>query len=308
MRLQSFLRPDPVGCADALRPHEPRSARVRQPRYACIRDMTIVVAAASPDGIVLASDSRTTMLAAGYHRVASDHTRKLFTPLPGVGIAAHGTAFIDYQTIDGLMAEFIAQRGQNADQAIDAVGESLATFFADRLTEYLRSSGQTVPAGKRPIGFLLAGYDEDGIGRVRQIRLPVPPGGKAVESLDVSTRDRGILWRGQTSYIRRMVEGVDWDGLEGAGVTFPDEVRHDLDRQQSVIMRPITMQDALDAAIFIVRTTIEMERLTDGTYANPRHIPACGGAVQALAVTRSSTEWILKPALVPSEPGRAEAG
>ena len=91
-----------------------------------------------------------------------------------------------------------------------------------------------------------------------------------MESLDVSTRDRGILWRGQTSYIRRMVEGVDWDGLEGAGVTFPDEVRHDLDRQQSVIMRPITMQDALDAAIFIVRTTIEMERLTDGTYAKLR--------------------------------------
>ncbi len=68
------------------------------------------------------------------------------------------------------------------------------------------------------------------------------------------------------------------------------------------------MHDALDFAIFVVRTTIEMERFTDGTFAAQRRIPVCGGPVQAVAVTQSSTDWILEPALVPSEPGRAEAG
>ncbi len=206
------------------------------------------------------------------------------------------------------MVEFIAQHTKGAELPIDSVGRGLATFFGERLARYLRDSGQAIPPDKRPIGFLLAGYDEEGIGHVRQIRLPVPTGKEAVEHLGVSTRERGILWRGQTSYIRRMIEGIDWDGLEAAGVTLPDEITRDLRRQTFFVNRPITMQDALDAAIFVVRTTIEMERLTDGTYAAPRRIPTCGGAVQALAVTRSSTDWILKPALAPSEPGRAEAG
>ena len=135
--------------------------------------VTIVVAAASPDGIVLASDSRTTMFAGGHHRVASDYTRKVFALPSGIGVATHGRAFIGHDTIDGLMARFVAKHGALGSD-VDAVARTLATFFTKHFKEYLESSGQTLPAGTRPVGFLVVGYDREGVGRIRQLRIPSP--------------------------------------------------------------------------------------------------------------------------------------
>ena len=180
-------------------------------------------------------------------------------------------------------------------------------FFTKHFKEYLESSGQTLPAGTRPVGFLVVGYDREGVGRIRQLRIP-SPARKSVERLDVSTLDRGALWRGETSYVRRLIEGVDWDELKKAGVSMSSKVKDDINKQTLLLNLPITLQDALDLALFVVRTTIDMERFTDGTFGAPRRIPVCGGGIQALAVTPSSTDWIMRPVLAPSAGGLAERG
>lgn len=269
--------------------------------------MTIVVAAAAPDGIVLGSDSRTTTISEqGHHRIATDYARKVFAPFVGVGVATYGSAFIGPYTINGLIDQFVAERDADGSTEVDAVAMALAKFFQGQLQAWLEESGLTIPKGVRPIGFLVVGYDKGGVGRVREIRLPVPDSQEAFEKPDVDTRGRGMLWRGQTAYMRRMIEGVDWGALEKAGIEIPATIRSNLKKLHLNINTPLTLQDALDTVAFAIRTTVDMERRSDGSYLEPRGLPFCGGGLQALAVTRAGTDWLAKPRVRPSPAGLAE--
>jgi hypothetical protein len=69
------------------------------------------------------------------------------------------------------------------------------------------------------------------------------------------------------------------------------------------------MQDAVDFASFLIRTTIDMQRFSDGTRADPGDLPGCGGPVRILAVTREALQWVTPPTLAePSRAGLAEGG
>jgi hypothetical protein len=264
--------------------------------------VTIVVAAAAPDGIVLASDSRTTLTSGRRHRIASDHARKLFAPCDGIGIATFGTALINEQTISGIVEEFVASRSERAGTAVMEVSEDLASYF----TQVLGDARPTPPPGV--LGFLVAGYDTGGVGHVVEVLLPPSDDRKAVLEHNITTRGGGVLFRGRTTYVRRMLEGYDRDGFTRSDVALPGDVEHELQRLGYQLNKTISAQDALDLAAFIVRMTIDMERLTDGTYAQPGDIPACGGPMQALLVTRTGTDWLVRPSLRPSAAGLAEAG
>jgi hypothetical protein len=298
-------------------PHDDWEVRTRSERIGSSKPMalrearrtvTIVVTAASPDGIILASDSRTTRLrAGGGYRIVSDNTQKLFAPFPGIGIATSGAAFVGARTINGLIDEWAARRSGRASAALDAVAADLGRFFRDTLADYEQESGQRVP--KNVLGFLVAGYDSAGIGRVRELRLP-PGGGRRrlVERPDIDTSGRGLLWRGRTQFIRRLMEGFDRDAFEkAAGGPLDPALDIQIRRLLFVIQEPITLQDALDAATFAVRLTIDMERLTDGLVTEQGSVPACGGRVQALAVYRGRTEWVEQPSLALSPAGGGEA-
>ncbi len=256
--------------------------------------MTIVVAAAAPDGIVLASDSRTTYVHGRRHRIASDHAAKVFAPYSGVGVATFGIALIQGQTISGLMEEYVAQRSDRAGTAVEDVAEDLSIFFQHALERAVAGGSPDPPPGA--LGFLVAGYDAAGAGRIVEVLLPSPAGVSPLIKHDVSTREDGVVFRGRTRYMRRMLEGYDTDAL-AAQAKLPAKAKYELQRLGYIIGDLVTTQDALDLATFIVRMTIDMERVTDGTYAQPGDIPVCGGAMQALLVSRSRSEWIAREPL-----------
>jgi hypothetical protein len=266
--------------------------------------VTIVVASAAPDGMVLASDSRTTLLGATRHRVASDHARKVFELPGGVGLATYGAAVIGDRTVAGAVEEFVAAHG--GDKPANEASEAIATFFDEYLREAAREIRRDPPPGA--LGLMVAGYDADGVGRIRDVLLPIADARNKVHDSGVGTREPGVTYRGRTRYVRRMVEGYDRDGLDAADASVPSSVEHELGRLGYIVSPPRSPQDALDLAAFIVRMTIDMERLTDGTYANKGDVPACGGQIQALLVTRESSRWIAEPQLTIRPAGRAEDG
>ena len=47
----------------------------------------------------------------------------------------------------------------------------------------------------------------------------------------------------------------------------------------------------MDYATFLVRTTIDMQRFSDGTVAHPGLVPGCGGPIHSLVVERSFVRW-----------------
>jgi hypothetical protein len=261
--------------------------------------MTIVVAAASPDGIVLAADSRTTISDGARHRISSDSADKVFELTERFGVATYGIAFIGSRTINGLMDEFVASSDDEwAD--VETFAHALGDFFNGR---FVAEYGDIDTSEGWPLGFIVVGYDSAGIGHAWEISVPGP----TVTDTTLNTTEGGTLWRGQTDVIGRLIKGVDWNTLEAAGVKLDDDARKALGQLEYILLHPITLQDAVDMAAFLVRTTIEMQRFSDGTPFSPGLIPGCGGETQMLAVTRSGVEWVAKRwILQPGRPGYAE--
>lgn len=262
--------------------------------------MTIVVGVAAPDGIVLAADSRTTTFPEGLgpdarHRIVSDSADKLFTICDRFAVATYGNAFIGFKTIGGLMNEFIAHLGEDAPTDIDAFVEQLGQFFHERYSAFRDEIGEPIdPADDTiVIGFLVAGYDAEGIGHIKEVHVPGP---RLVQT-EINTAITGLAPRGQTDVINRLLAGVDWPGLAEHAKDFPQEVIEALSGVEYDILFPITLQDAIDFASFLIRTTIDMQRFSDGIRNGGGGIPGCGGETRVVAVKRNEVEWVSRSAL-----------
>ncbi len=99
---------------------------------------------------------------------------------------------------------------------------------------------------------------------------------------------------------------VGLKGIDYAELRLPvDKVTEEIVKEILTVFRtlksnpvsPITTQDAVDYASFLIRTTIDMERFSDGTMGSPGRMPTCGGPLQIIVVERSRTLWASKPEL-----------
>lgn len=270
--------------------------------------MTIVVASVSPEGIALAADSRTTQGAGSAHRrVSSESAHKVFESSGRFGIATYGIATIagprvPEQTIRGIFREWSASIG--GDESISAFAEQLREHFQRRLAEATparRGGAFGLLPRTWPLGFLVAGYDEDGVGKVLDVR--VRPDDSRVSDTGVSTARPSVVYRGQTSALRRLIQGVDFDEIREAHIKIEDDLRRRLETLHYELLTPVTTQDAVDFAYFLVETTIKMQRFSDGTAIARRTqgkgpVPGCGGPIQGLVVDAHGVEWITRNDLV----------
>lgn len=269
--------------------------------------MTIVVGLATPDGLVLAADSRTTAFpdAEGHRtRVVSDSAEKVFLLCNRFAVATYGDAFIDDRTIAGLMSEFIAQMG-TIPEGVGNLAAELGAFFHSRFdAAETATAAPDGPSVAEPVlGFLVAGYDASGIGRFHEVMIPGP----RVDEQEVNTAAIGMLPRGQRDVIDRLLLGVDRTVLDAQAVELPEQVDDALNSLMYKVIFPITLQDGIDFARFLIRTTIDMQRFSDGTFAFQGGVPGCGGPTRIAVVRRGDVEWVAPPTLRPDAPvGRAE--
>jgi hypothetical protein len=268
--------------------------------------MTIVVGLATPDGLVLAADSRTTHFpdTSGRSRIASDSAEKVFLLCEHFGVATYGDAFIGDRTIAGLMSEFIAQLDGKYPENGGDLARELGTFFDSRYRAWREELEAPVQDSEPPrLGFLVGGYDPGGIGRFHEVAIP---GGEVVDH-EITTAEVGMLPRGQRDVIDRLLGGYDRDLLQAVDVEIPAQVDEALDKLQYNVLFPITLQDGIDFAAFLIRTTIDMQRFSDGTWAFQGGLPACGGPTRIAVVRRDDVEWVTPPTLRADGPaGRAE--
>ncbi len=257
--------------------------------------MTIVVGVATPDGIVMAADSRTTTFVDGAaadvatprHRTLSDSADKLFDICDRFAVAAYGDAFIGHKTIGGVMDEFIARHVDIPPETIEELAGELGSFFHERYVSWRESLGKPWASEEGPrVGFLVAGYDADGIGHLKEVWIPGPDH----RDTGIETSQTGLAYRGQTDVIHRLLAGVDWDAVAASALEFPEGVVRELTTFEYDLLFPITLQDGIDFATFLIQTTIDMQRFSDGRRGGPGSPPACGGPIRVLAVKRSEVE------------------
>lgn len=219
--------------------------------------MSLVVTVYVPSGIVMAGDSRVTATRREEKKeeqqtrireqqvVLSDHGYKVIAlDVAPVGISCFDAAIINNEPIDSHIRRF-------AEQAL-AKGDNVSQVAA-KLVSYFNSRFPNVP-----VGFHVCGYQVE-----KNISVPYIYTCHTVKETSPARRNvnpqgnvvHGLTFSGETSVIQRLISKDFVPRLDA-----------------------MPLQDAIDYAIHLIRTTIDTLRF------EPR-FPTVGGAIDILVMT-----------------------
>lgn len=256
--------------------------------------MTICVAVKVHDGLVLASDSATTLVdGAQQIQTVYNNANKIFNlhrSLP-IGLATWGLGSIGPASI-ATLAKDLRQRfmGDDPDWRIDVADYSLEEvagkvrqYFCDEL--YFPQFSGVDAADQPDLGFFVGGYSSpNALAELYQI--DVSGGTCDAPRLVGGLNETSIYAQGQPEAVIRLVVGLPGNistVLEEVGAD-PGDVPAMLDymagrSRASLVQSAMPIQDAIDLAEFLVETTIKFSRFTVDW-------ATCGGPIEVAAITK----------------------
>ena len=236
--------------------------------------MSFLIAVHVNEGIVLASDRRTTytntqtvsnkvVQRIGIHTTES--TDKTFTCPNGAGISTCGDASLQGKPITGYIQDMIRLHILK-DTKIDCMPDIIINYF---------NSLAVVPN----TNFIIAGYQmtEEGCKNQKVYKINV----KTKTKECVNTDNQGAIWDGETTTLTRLIQNVAMKTVEDSYIDLPYE---------EILWGYFTLQDAVDFARYAVETTIQTMRFKNV-------IETVGGNVDILVLTPDKTEWLQKEEL-----------
>jgi hypothetical protein len=267
--------------------------------------MSLAVAFKSAEGIVLAADSRVTLMGTvpipGAPQGAPPQLAQMLLPAtfdnatkllsvksaPNIGAVTYGAAAIGLQsprTVSSFLPEFDAEIG-NAPLTVEEFARRLGEFF----TRHWTNAGMPVnPAGwMQDMFFFVGGYDQGApYGRLFQLHIPNAP---QPQEIFPNPGEFGATWGGQREITDRLLVGFDpaVPNLVQDLLNIPQNQRRP-NLEQELKQRLITpipwpflpLQDCVDLSIFVVRTTITLQKWLVG-------VRGVGGAVDVATITRT---------------------
>lgn len=256
--------------------------------------MTISVAVKVHDGLVLASDSATTLVDGSQHiQTVYNNANKVFNlhrDLP-IGLSTWGLGSIGPASI-ATLAKDLRQRfmGKDPHWRVDPasytlgdVADKVRSYFYDELYVPLLSG---IPANEQPdLGFFVGGYSSpNALTELFQIDIS---GGACMPPALVGDLDMTAIYaQGQPEAVYRLVLGFPGNIgalLEELGADSND-VSAMVDfltakSRANLIQSAMPIQDAIDLAEFLVETTIKYSRFTVDW-------ATCGGPIEVAAITK----------------------
>jgi hypothetical protein len=142
-----------------------------------------------------------------------------------------------------------------------------------------------LPGG--PMVFVVGGFDKnDPYGRVFSFEVPHAPI-PVEQNPHPGLLAFGITWGGQIDVVNRLLTGFDTRVLKIAQDYFQvadDKVKefHEMLKEEIKMSIPydtLALQDCINLAIFVIRTTISAQQLSVG-------VRGCGGPIDVAAITR----------------------
>ncbi len=238
--------------------------------------MSLVATVYVREGIVMAADSRLTLNREEKHGEAavlnlavgqSDSNYKLFLAPCGVGISTYGAADIQGVPIAGYVESFIAAELGEELVSVGSVAEQLLKHFG---------AFTPVPSSQ----FHVAGYSRLETG-IEQEVWHVNVASQQVARTNPSG-EQGASWGGEADILTRLLQPVAQVGPDGKlQQTLP---------QYQIPFQFFTLQDAIDFAVFAVRSTIEAIRF------QPR-AKTVGGPIDVLVIKPTIATWIQRKEL-----------
>lgn len=251
--------------------------------------MSLGVIVKGTEGIVLAADSRVTLFARKPDGTTEipinfDNASKLLTfedPNNFIGAVTYGQAIIgttprDVRTAYSFVPEFEAGLPRSRLPVSD---------FAKRLTDFFSVQWKS----KMPkdyhgpdMTFVIGGFNEKSpYGSVYLVGIPTHP-----RPEEQSPNDFGVTWGGQSELTWRLIRGYDPRLLKiiKGKLNLSNKQIEALESELGPLVMGIpyaalSLQDCIDLAVFLVKTTIEAQRLSIG-------IRGVGGAIDVAVITR----------------------
>lgn len=233
--------------------------------------MSFLIAVYVNEGIVLASDRRTTynntqvengilIQKIGIH--TNNSTDKTFICPNGVGISTCGDASLMGKPITGFIQDVI--RNQiTKDSTVESVPKTFIDYF---------SSLPEIPDTR----FIVAGY-ENQTQKQKIYKVDI----KNKSSTLVNTDSQGATWDGEITTLVRLIQDVAIKNEDGSYSALPFE---------NILWNYFTLQDAVDFARYAVETTIQTMRFKNV-------VETVGGDVDILVITPQETKWLQKKQL-----------
>jgi hypothetical protein len=231
--------------------------------------MSLALTVYVPAGIVMAADSRTVFtrreerdsngqrVAVEQNLVLSDNAYKVIglRKVP-VGVVTYGTAIIENRMVDSHVAAFEeAALGPKDD--IEAVARKLVDYFREQ-------------APKVTVGFYVAGYRDEGdraVPYVFHCHTTNEPYVRRINQDDSGKVGFGVARGGDTLIANRLIV-----------------------KDHLPLFSAMPLQDAVDYAIHLIRTTIDELRF------EPR-FPSVGGPIDVLIITPSELRFVQRKEL-----------
>jgi hypothetical protein len=273
--------------------------------------MTIALLIKVNDGMVLASDSATTLVARmpdGSQAVSNtyNNANKVFNLHKGLPIGAMtwGLGNIGPASI-ATIAKDLRRRFHGDDTTpenwaigdnsyeIESIAEKTRAYLHDGKYELVEQAASEEGVQAPQLGFLVAGYSR-GSDEPRAYVMNFDSSGEA--SIDeVLANDTGAAWWGQPEAISRILTGLSPavpNALVNLGVGLTPEQAQEvaLGIQQQIkeqIAPPaMPIQDAIDLAEFLVHATIQFVRFSPGP-------PTVGGPIEIATITKhEGFRWV----------------
>jgi hypothetical protein len=252
--------------------------------------MSLGVVVKGTEGLALAADSRVTLQ--GQQKLPNrepqpftvnyDNANKVITFSDDqhsfVSAITFGEALIGQRTAHSFVPEIeIDLPDQRMDTAEYA--RHLSEFYTTQWSKRMPPEEEYEGAG---MNFVVVGYDDgEPYGRIFGFNVPGDP-----EPTEQNKSEFGITYGGEAQVVNRLVKGMDPQLvplLSKKSEMDPAEIWKEVDQQGLPYSFPyevLPLQDCLDLAILLVRTTIDFQGLAIGTRG-------VGGKIEAATVTRT---------------------
>ncbi|OED30825.1 hypothetical protein [Methanosphaera sp. WGK6] len=298
--------------------------------------MTLIVNITTPEGIVMASDSRQTQRSTSQMtRISTNNAYKLFAINNRILVGTAGLAFFaDNTGVQKNVSKYVEDYCNSTNQKNLTVKEIATQLHAYLNKKYpweqqLEMSAQQLkidaqhngaqvlslekvndaidfrikqPNGRieeghlnaEPINLLVSGFNKNGLSETYELCIP----GKVI--LKRKTNDFGCVWIGQGDLVARMIIGYDKKIMNTPifqkvlATTPQDELIKQLRGVEYTIPWPLlTLQDAIDLAVFLIKSTEMIQRFADGTNMDNGEIQGVGGPIDVAVITQEDgIQWI----------------
>ena len=235
--------------------------------------MSLIITLYLGEGIVMASDSRTTYNSTVTHPNGaiicnhgvhfSDSTYKTFLSPNGVGISTCGQASINNKPIAGFIEAFI---NEHKNDDIEAVKDTVIPYFKN-LDPVIDTH------------FIVGGYHFNGKQHEQKL-YQIITASNTITPLDTSVL--GAIWDGEIDILSRILTPVySYISQSDTYVEMP---------KYNVPFNHFTIQDAIDFAKYAIQATIDTMKFQE-------RVKTVGGAVDILIIKPDNAFWIARKEL-----------